>query len=91
MSEKEPTFTYAIGSVYEAEYEEPPLLVIELKDMKSVPVIKYKGEEITGKLEVDYHWKTKGLDDVGEHELSLENVDEEQQASRKIHFKRLFT
>jgi hypothetical protein len=89
MSESERL--YATGSVYEAEYEGPPLLVIELRDMQSVPVIKYKGKEIDGKLEVNYHWKTKGLEDLGEHEISLEHVDKEQQAAEKINLKRLFT
>lgn len=48
-----------------------PLLVIEVQDLNCVPVVKYKGKEITGKVHVEYLWHTKTEAD-GQHEYELE-------------------
>ncbi len=51
--------------------EETPLLTIEVKDMNSVPIVRYKGKELEGKVSIDYFWLTKGTD-AGGHEYRLE-------------------
>ncbi|WP_379397850.1 hypothetical protein [Paenibacillus lentus] len=68
-----------------------PLLIIEVKDMESVPVVRYKGEDITGKVRVGYQWRTKGDSDLGNHNILLEYVDKEQQSVQEINLRRLFT
>ncbi|MNW43607.1 hypothetical protein D3C74_208120 [compost metagenome] len=68
-----------------------PLLIIEVKDMESVPVVRYKGEDITGKVEVGYQWRTTGNNDLGKHNISLEYVDKKQQSVQAINLRRLFT
>ncbi|WP_212942476.1 hypothetical protein [Paenibacillus antibioticophila] len=65
-----------------------PLLVIEVQDMESVPVVRYKGETLTGKVQVGYEWETKGCDDLGKHSLSLEYFDQDQQSVKCIKFRR---
>nr|MDH3082580.1 hypothetical protein [Bacillus subtilis] len=41
------------------------LLTIELTDEQSIPRIVYKGEEITGRIAVDFEWRTKDADQCG--------------------------
>ncbi|MED5047661.1 oxidoreductase [Bacillus siamensis] len=41
------------------------LLTIELTDEQSMPRIIYKGEEITGRIAVDFEWRTKDADQCG--------------------------
>ncbi|MEC3770731.1 hypothetical protein [Bacillus velezensis] len=43
----------------------PNLLTIELTDEQSIPRIIYKGEEITGRIAVDFEWRTKDADQCG--------------------------
>ncbi|WP_254610344.1 hypothetical protein [Bacillus tequilensis] len=43
----------------------PNLLTIELTDEQSIPRIVYKGEEITGRIAVDFEWRTKDADRFG--------------------------
>lgn len=66
---------------------EKPLLVIEVQDLNSVPIVKYKGEEITGKVHVEYMWHTKTEID-GQHEYKLDYAikqsDEEAPVVRTI-------
>lgn len=50
-----------------------PLLVIEVQDLNSVPVVKYKGEDITGKVHIEYLWHTKTEVD-GQHEFRLDHA-----------------
>lgn len=52
-----------------------PLLIIEVADMDSVPVIRYKGQEISNKVSVSYDWKTR-TSVVGEHDLTINFFDE---------------
>lgn len=65
-----------------------PLLVIEVKDMNSVPAVRYKGKDITGRVQVGYEWETKGCDDLGKHSLQLEYFDQEQQSVKGVRFRR---
>ncbi len=41
------------------------LLTIELTDEQSIPRVIYKGEEITGRIAVDFEWRTKDADQCG--------------------------
>lgn len=45
-----------------ADNNKMPLLTIELQDETSVPKVIYKGEEITGKVNVSFDWDTDTLD-----------------------------
>ena len=47
-----------------------PLLVIEVTDLHSVPIIRYKGEEIEGMVSVSYDWTTR-TEVEGKHELTV--------------------
>jgi hypothetical protein len=40
-----------------------PLLTIEVSDLHSVPVVKYKGELISGTVKVAYEYLTRGNED----------------------------
>lgn len=57
--------------------DETALLTIEVKDMHSVPVVKYKGEEVQGNVEVSYEWKTRGCDNFGTHNAKVKYYDKE--------------
>lgn len=48
-----------------------PLLAIVVEDMDSVPVVKYKGNTLSGKVSVSYGWDTKS-DVDGKHSYNLE-------------------
>lgn len=41
------------------------LLTIELTDEQSIPRVIYKGEEITGRIAIDFEWRTKDADQCG--------------------------
>ena len=43
----------------------PNLLTIELTDEHSIPRVIYKGEEITGRIAIDFEWHTKDADQCG--------------------------
>ncbi|MFC8958310.1 oxidoreductase [Bacillus subtilis] len=43
----------------------PNLLTIGLTDEQSIPRIVYKGEEIIGRIAVDFEWRTKDADQCG--------------------------
>ncbi|WP_232484461.1 MULTISPECIES: hypothetical protein [Bacillus amyloliquefaciens group] len=49
----------------QCELSKPNLLTIELTDEQSIPRIIYKGEEITGRIAVDFEWRTKDADQCG--------------------------
>jgi hypothetical protein len=42
------------------EEKKEPLLRIELDEITSVPKVFYKGEEVTKKVKVQFHWETAG-------------------------------
>lgn len=56
---------------------EKPLLTIEVQDIESVPIVKYKGEVVNkeedGMFSVSYEWLTvgEGLRSEGKHSLSF--------------------
>lgn len=50
-----------------------PLLTIELENMNSVPIIKYKGEEIKRKTHVNFDWKQEDEDSLGGAEFEIEH------------------
>lgn len=52
-----------------------PLLVIEVLDMNSVPSVTYKGEDIKGRVSIDYEWKTNGFEQLGSHNLKIKHID----------------
>ncbi|PHD85489.1 hypothetical protein [Bacillus toyonensis] len=54
--------------------EDAPLLVIEVKDMSSVPTVIYNGETIEGKVSITYEWGTSGYKKEGKHVLNLNHV-----------------
>lgn len=56
----------------------PPLLVIEVKDLNSLPVIKLNGKDVSGLVEVSYLWSTKDGLTPGRHEYAVEHGDLEQ-------------
>lgn len=60
----------------ERQRAEEPLLQIELEDEHSLPKVFYKGKEITGKIKIDFDWRTKGLIDLGGLEFNLEYGDD---------------
>ncbi|WP_250634667.1 hypothetical protein [Bacillus subtilis] len=47
-----------LSSLTDQKVKEPPLLQIELDDIKSVPRVFYKGEEIKNKVRVDFSYLT---------------------------------
>ncbi|MED3000684.1 hypothetical protein P4265_16165 [Bacillus velezensis] len=49
----------------QCKLSKPNLLTIELTDEQSIPRIIYKGEEITGRIAVDFEWRTKDADQCG--------------------------
>ncbi|PEA86649.1 hypothetical protein [Bacillus thuringiensis] len=57
--------------------QDEPLLVIEVKDMNSVPSVIYKGIDIKGKVSVDYEWTTNDLEQVGAHNLKIKHIDDQ--------------
>ncbi|EOW9529885.1 hypothetical protein ACO11K_003649 [Bacillus cytotoxicus] len=52
-----------------------PLLVIEVKDMNSVPTVTYKGEDIKGKVLINYEWITKEFEKQGKHNMTIKHID----------------
>ncbi len=56
--------------------EQTPLLQIELKDEKSIPKVFYKGEEITGKAQINFDWITRGSRNLGGMKFNIEHADE---------------
>lgn len=43
----------------------PNLLTIELTDEQSIPRVVYKGEEITGRIAIDFEWRTRDDKQIG--------------------------
>ncbi|MGM7635645.1 hypothetical protein [Bacillus sp. Hm123] len=62
------------GVVVLDEQPQKPLLVIEVQDLDSAPVVKYKGEIVDKKAAVSYGWKTIGAEDEpdGKHDFCIE-------------------
>ncbi|MED4162463.1 hypothetical protein [Halalkalibacterium halodurans] len=54
--------------------EKPPLLVIELQDENSVPIVKLNGEEVGAKLKVDFSWATKTDKKIGGFMYNVEHT-----------------
>lgn len=52
---------------------EPPLLVIEVKDLNSVPIVRHNGVAVTGMVVIEYLYGTKTLE-VGKHEYTIEHM-----------------
>lgn len=50
-----------------------PLLTFELQDMNSVPIVKYKGEEIKLKTHVAFDWKGRTEESYGGAEFEIEH------------------
>lgn len=67
---------------------EPPLLVIEVKDMHAVPVVRYKGKEIEGRILVDYTWGTKDHESRI-HAINLEYCDKDNLTIHRIGLEKL--
>lgn len=69
--------------MYRPRYLNKPkdnLLVIELKDIDSVPKVYYKGERVFNKglNEVSYHWKSRGgLVDYGKQSINIKGLDKD--------------
>lgn len=61
-----------------------PLLVIEVQDLNSAPVVRYKGEEIRHRKSVEYSWKTKTAEDNGEHKFELKYVDKSEPCPKDV-------
>ena len=51
-----------------------PLLTIEVSDLNSEPVVKYKGEEVDWKVSVKYEWETR-TDVEGKHSFSIKRYE----------------
>lgn len=72
-----------------SEESSVPLLVIEVKDMDSIPTVYYQGEKIEGRVEVGYRWATKGMDGVGEHKAVIEHgMSGDEMTVRRIELRR---
>ncbi|WP_303752595.1 oxidoreductase [Bacillus velezensis] len=54
----------------------PNLLTIELTDEQLIPRIIYKGEEITGRISVDFEWRTKDADQCGSTYFRIKHAKE---------------
>ncbi|MCY7442890.1 MULTISPECIES: hypothetical protein [Bacillus amyloliquefaciens group] len=52
------------------------LLTIELTDEQSIPRIVYKGEEITGRIAIDFEWCTKDADQCGSTYYRIKHTKE---------------
>lgn len=64
----------AVEKAKEVKENNPvPLLTIELEDMNSVPVVKYKGEEFGPKIHVKFDWETKTEKDFGGVEFDIKH------------------
>ncbi|MFD1416814.1 hypothetical protein [Oceanobacillus jeddahense] len=64
----------AVEEAQEAKKNNPiPLLTIELEDMNSVPVVKYKGEELGHKTYVKFDWEQKTDKSFGGVEFDIEH------------------
>lgn len=60
-----------------------PLLVIELESETSVPKVFYQGEEITGRKQIEFGWKTKrGYEGTGGMKIYIEYADKEAPTTR---------
>lgn len=66
------------------ENQESNLFSIEVKDMDSLPVIKYRGKKIEGLREVEYNWSTRTADEPGKERFSLEYIDKQEDKRPKI-------
>ncbi|WP_313894692.1 hypothetical protein [Psychrobacillus sp.] len=60
--------------------ESNPLLSIEIESLDNVPKVIYKGEEITGKTNIDFTWETKTLD-PGKVEFMVKYYDKDETGS----------
>ncbi|MEK4686248.1 hypothetical protein NSQ76_10910 [Bacillus sp. FSL M8-0256] len=56
--------------------KEHPLLQITLKDLDSVPEVIHNGEPLQGRIEIDFNWKTRGLDKEGSTYINLRTAGE---------------
>lgn len=54
----------------------PNLLTIELTDEQSIPRIVYKGEDITGRIAIDFEWRTRNAEQMGSTYFRIEHAKE---------------
>ncbi|GGJ61928.1 hypothetical protein [Virgibacillus salexigens] len=64
-----------------------PLLEIRVDEDNSVPVVFYKGEEISNKISIHYDWVTR-TEVEGQHELVLKYYDKDDHEIKMINFVR---
>ncbi|WP_339179239.1 hypothetical protein [Oceanobacillus sp. FSL W7-1293] len=77
----------AVEEAKEAKENNPvPLLTIELEDMNSVPVVKYKGEELVHKTHVKFDWEQKTDKSFGGVEFDIEHHVSEAKQNKIGHF-----
>ncbi|PGZ44109.1 hypothetical protein COE56_30505 [Bacillus anthracis] len=62
-----------------ARIQNDPLLIIEVQDMKSVPSITYRGEDIKGKVSINYEWETKRFGQEALHNLKIKHFDNDRE------------
>lgn len=69
--------------------EEPPLLQITLKELDSVPEVIHNGESLEGRIDIDFNWKTRGLDKVGSTYINLRTgrVKGKKPSEKRIEYK----
>ncbi|PAF31869.1 hypothetical protein [Paenibacillus sp. 7516] len=58
------------------ETDEQPLLVIEVRDLNSLPIVKHNGKVITGIIAIEYSCGTN-TEVAGQHEYTIEHVIEQ--------------
>lgn len=58
------------------ENAQSTLFTIELETETSIPKVFYKGEEITGRIQINFDWITKGSRDLGGMKFNIEHADE---------------
>lgn len=56
-----------------SQEDQTAMLVIEVKDMNSTPVVKYEGQDITGKVAVSYKWETGDFNGPGVHAVRIKH------------------
>ncbi|MCY9671761.1 hypothetical protein M5W63_04420 [Bacillus pumilus] len=71
-------------------FEDPPLLQITLKDIHSVPEVIHNGETLKGLIDIDFNWKTGGLDKYGSAYVNLRTAGEKgkRPSDRRIEYRR---
>lgn len=62
-----------------------PLLIIEVNDLDSVPLVIYKGKRLPNALiHIGYDWQTRDNTGCGKHAVSLEYVKDHENGCPEI-------